>query len=174
MQEFKLRDEKVSPVAIAPYGTSVLTEPASLGLKIFSNTYGKSHLWNMEGELVQEYKLNRESVDPRAFAPDGKYILTLSYPKLNPWDKGSPTARVWDLEGNIFLKLHRPGKDITSISFSPDGKFLIAVYRNGTNRLLYENKECTLVIYNKIELEEFLQTHVSPLSKEQKKEFNIN
>lgn len=174
IQEFKQDDESVFPVAIAPDGTSILTFPASRGFKISSTTYGKSHLWNLAGEIIQEFKLNNESVNARAFAPDGKSILTLSYPKLNSWDKGSPTARVWDLEGNVFLKLHRPGKDITSISFSPDGNFIIAVYRNGTNRLLYEDKECTLVIYNKIELDEFLETYVSPLSTTQKKEFNID
>lgn len=174
IQEFKMLDEEINPVAIAPNGTAILTIPAPNKSSVFATTYGKSHLWNLEGRLIQEFKLPDESVDAIAFSDDSKYILALSYPKINPWDKGSPTARIWDLEGNVLLKLHRPGKYISSIALSPDGNYVVVGYMNSWSYFFSDNKQHKLVIYRKIDLGEFLDAYVAPLSERQKKEFDIN
>ena len=175
LQAFKLSDERVNPVAIAPDGTSIMTYlPSSQAFTLFTSSYGKSQLWNSSGALIQEFKLNNESVHAFAFAPDGKSILTLSYPELSKWDRGNPTGRLWDLEGGIQMEFHQPGKDISSMAFSPDGNFIIAGYQKNSNPFIVESGENTLVIYKQIELDEFIETYVAPLSKPQEKEFDID
>ncbi|WP_296701730.1 toll/interleukin-1 receptor domain-containing protein [Algoriphagus sp.] len=173
IQEYKLPNEKVIPVAIAPNSSTIMTFPTSQETSLFGPSYGKTHLWNLEGRLIQEFNLNSESVDPIKFAQDNKSILTLSFPKINPFDKGSPTARIWDIEGTELLKIHQPDKYISSINLSPDGNYIIVGYMNSWNQFLAEDKDCKLVIYSKIELDKFLEDYVAPLTKGQKKEFDI-
>lgn len=174
IQKFNLQNEQVNPVAIAPNGRTILTFPSSNEVSLFPTKYGKSHLWNLAGEIIQEFKLENESVSPRKFSPDGKSILTISYPKLNAFDPGIPTARIWDLEGTVLLKIHREGNYISSLGLSPDGNYIIVGYKNyGPFSFFNEDKENKLVIYKKINLDEFLDAYVAPLSKKQKKEFGI-
>jgi len=174
IQEFNDSNKLGNWVSIAPTGNLILTNNYDDNKSPFKTTYGKSRLFNFEGKLLQEFKLNTESVDPVGFTENGLSIITLCYPELNPWDKGNPTARLWDLKGNVQLKIHSPGKYITDIAISSNGNYIVAGYQNNWSSAMSSPQENKVVIYKTIELEEFLKAYVAPLSEEQRKEFDVD
>jgi WD40 repeat protein len=83
-------------------------------------------LWDLQGNLLQEFKGHQDSVISVSFSPDGKNIATGS------WDK---TARLWDLQGNLLQEFKGHQDSVTSVSFSPDGKTIATGSSDKTARL---------------------------------------
>ncbi len=79
---------------------------------------GTARLWNLQGELLQEFSHNNFSINGINFSPDGKYLATASDDKI---------ARLWSVE-NLFLK---HDSSVLNVSFSPDGKYFATVSRHG-------------------------------------------
>ncbi len=152
--EFKGHQEGVISVAFSPDGKTVLTGASD----------HTARLWKLDGTLITEYRSEEISVSLVAFAPDGKTILTGS---VDSWFtyKGTDTgiAQLWNLEGTKLMTLNRENMEITAATFFPDGNLIITGYSDGT-----------AVLFRKIQIHEFLERYVEPLSDNQKKKFGIN
>ncbi|MEM7084899.1 MAG: WD40 repeat domain-containing protein [Bacteroidota bacterium] len=182
-KEYK-HDKGITSVAFAPDGKSVV-----------GGSFGKSLLWNLEKDTVTEIiEPNKLFVNGVAFTPDGSQILTGSQ------DEG---ARLWDLNGQLVQEFKGPIGAVRSVAISHDGKSILTGTDGGTARLWgldanilaehrndrgsvfsvtfgWDNRTLMMTsgdkIYNLkiIQLDEFLaQTPIEPLSKKQKKDFNL-
>ncbi|CAN5478508.1 hypothetical protein BH10BAC2_BH10BAC2_22760 [soil metagenome] len=84
---------------------------------------GIARLWNLNGEMINEFRGHNDSVISVALSPSGDSILTGS--------KDS-TARLWNMEGKT-LKIFRGHKAaVTSVSFSPDGSSILTGSNDST------------------------------------------
>jgi WD40 repeat protein len=83
-------------------------------------------LWDLQGNLLQEFKGHQSVVYSVSFSPDGKTIATAS---------GDNTARLWDLQGKLLQEFKGHQNSITSVSFSPDGKTIATASGDKTARL---------------------------------------
>jgi WD40 repeat protein len=108
--------ESVNSVAFSPDGKTILT----------GSKDGTAWLWDMEGNLVQEFKGHKREVLSVAFSPDGKTILTGS--KDN-------TARLWDRQGNPMQEFEGHNFFVNCVAFSSNGKNILTGSWDNTARL---------------------------------------
>jgi WD40 repeat protein len=84
-------------------------------------------LWNLQGDLIQEFKGHQLPVTSVSFSPDGKTIATAS---------DENTARLWNLQGkgNLIQEFKGHQLPVNSVSFSPDGKTIATASWDNTAR----------------------------------------
>ena len=88
-----------------------------------------ARLWNLKGELLQEFKWHQESVfgvSFVSFSPDGKTIATASEDK---------TARLWNLKGELLQEFKGHQGGVWNVSFSPDGQTIATASNDKIARL---------------------------------------
>ncbi len=198
LNEFTL-DKGINTVTNSPQGklnagiTSVAFSPD--GKKVLAGTFGISHLWDLKGNLIAEFKEPSELfVNGVAFSPDGQFVLTGS---------NDHSARLWNLKGEIIRTFSGPEGAIRSVAFAPDGKSIMTGSAGGIARIwdldgnileefqgnngtvfsvayAPDNKSIVIgsqreaFLMKRIQLEEFLKsTNIEPLSEAQKKEYKI-
>lgn len=101
-------DSTVTCVEFSPDGKSIVSGSQDNSAK----------LWDLEGNLIQEFTGHSKGVISVAFSPDGQNIVTGSEDN---------TAKLWDLKGEL---LHEYITDedsggIASIAFTPDGETFV-------------------------------------------------
>ncbi len=97
------------------------------GKSFLTGSYGKrACLWNMNGQLIAEFRGHRDSVGTAVFSPDGKNVLTSSR---------DSTAKLWDLNGKLVKEFKDPGGKLFAAIFSPDGSKILTGARDGVARL---------------------------------------
>ncbi|MEM7366947.1 MAG: caspase family protein [Bacteroidota bacterium] len=74
-----------------------------------------AYLWDLNGELLQEFKGHSLSFRDATFSPDGTHILS-----------GSVEAKLWDLREPLVQRLPGMEQGITSVVFSADGQHILA------------------------------------------------
>ncbi|NET72043.1 MAG: hypothetical protein F6K62_14240, partial [Sphaerospermopsis sp. SIO1G2] len=112
----KGHQDYVWSVSFSPDGKTIAT--ASL-----DNT---ARLWNLNGQLRQEFKGHQYSVRSVSFGPDGKTIATAS---------SDNTARLWNLNGQLLQEFKGHQSEVLSVSFSPDGQTIATASSDKTARL---------------------------------------
>nr|WP_322682845.1 hypothetical protein [Nostoc sp. DedQUE07]MDZ8128179.1 hypothetical protein [Nostoc sp. DedQUE07] len=85
-----------------------------------------ARLWNLQGQLLQEFKGHQGTVWSVSFSPDGKTIATASL---------DLTARLWNLQGQLLQEFKGHQGGVRSVSFSPDGKTIATASDDKTARL---------------------------------------
>ncbi len=113
--EFNGHENIVEEAVFSPDGKTVLT----------GSTDGTAKLWNLDGQILQEFKENDGDVRSVAFSPDGNFVLTNGY----------ENATLWDLHGNIIQKFWGHTQDILCLAFSPLGTNIITGSFDGSIRL---------------------------------------
>jgi WD40 repeat protein len=103
-------------VSFSPDGKTIATAS-------WDNT---ARLWNLQGQLIQEFKGHQGEVNSVSFSPDGKTIATAS------WDN---TARLWNLQGQLIQEFKGHQGLVDSVSFSPNGKTIATASWDKTARL---------------------------------------
>ncbi|NET72248.1 MAG: TIR domain-containing protein [Sphaerospermopsis sp. SIO1G2] len=107
------------------YVTSVSFSPDGKTIATASDD-NTARLWNLNGQLLQEFKGHQSSVYSVSFSPDGKTIATAS---------DDNTARLWNLKGQLLQEFKGHQRGVISVSFSPDGKTIATASGDNTARL---------------------------------------
>ncbi|WP_226588560.1 nSTAND1 domain-containing NTPase [Microseira wollei] len=95
--------------------TAVAFNPKNGQIIASGSNDGILRLWDLKGNLKQQFQAHQANITAVAFSPDGKFIVTGSNDK---------TLRLWDLNGKPIGKPfqgHRGG--VTSVAFSPNNKY---------------------------------------------------
>jgi WD40 repeat protein len=87
---------------------------------------GTARLWDLQGNLLREFKGHTRWVDSLSFSPDGKRLATAS---------GNGIAYLWDLQGNLLREFKGHQTQVWALSFSPNGQYLATASGDGTARL---------------------------------------
>ena len=83
-------------------------------------------LWNLQGNLMMQFKGHQGGVNSVSFSPDGQYLATASE---------DSTARLWDIQGNLVTEFKGHQGGVNSVGFSPDGQYLVTASEDSTARL---------------------------------------
>ncbi len=114
-----------------------------------------ARLWDLQGNIVLEFKRHTSSIHSVAFSPDGKTILT---------GASDDTIRVWNLLGNLIQEYKGHTQSVYPSVFSPDGKTILSGAGDGT-----------AFLWKFISLEDFLKKeNLEVLTKEQKLKYGID
>ncbi|MDD1463690.1 hypothetical protein MEO39_27335, partial [Dolichospermum sp. ST_sed2] len=95
---FKWHQGTVNSVSFSPDGKTIATASSD-------NT---ARLWNLQGQLIQEFKGHQGSVMSVSFSPDGKTIATAS---------SDNTARLWNLQGQLIQEFKGHQDWVRSVGF---------------------------------------------------------
>jgi WD40 repeat protein len=106
---------EVNSVSFSPDGKTIATAGDKPG-----------RLWNLKGELLQEFKGHQGYVLSVSFSPDGKTIATAS---------SDNTARLWNLQGQLLQEFKGHQDRVWSVDFNPDGKTIATASSDNTARL---------------------------------------
>jgi WD40 repeat protein len=87
---------------------------------------GIARLWDLQGNLLQDFTGHEMRITCAAFSPDGEYVLTGSEDK---------TARLWHLKGSELRAFRGHEEWVHSAAFSPDGQSILTGSRDKTARL---------------------------------------
>ena len=118
VQLWNISRNKITNIKSSHRVTELNFSPDSEFIATSSFYDGTARLWNLQGDLGQEFFHNNFSINGINFSPDGKYFATASDDKI---------ARLWSLD-NYFLK-HE--SSVLNVSFSPEGKYFATVSRHG-------------------------------------------
>ena len=91
-----------------------------------STEEGIARLWDLKGNVLQEFRGHQASVTSVNFSFDGQYLVTGSTDN---------TARLWDLEGRLLTIFTGHEGWVQSVSLSIDGQRLATVSSDNTARL---------------------------------------
>ena len=80
-------------------------------------------LWDLEGNLLREFKGHTGEVHSVSFSSDGQYLASASEDK---------TACLWDLKGNLLRKFRGHQDAVNSVSFSPTGQYIATASSDST------------------------------------------
>ncbi|WP_026734397.1 eIF2A-related protein [Fischerella sp. PCC 9605] len=114
--QFQGSQYSVNSVSFSPDGKTIAT----------ASVDGTARLWNLNGELIKEFKKHQSSVNSVSFSPDGKTIATASV---------DGTARLWNINGELIKEFKKHDGSVNSVSFSPDGSTIATASLDGTARL---------------------------------------
>ncbi len=122
-----IQEEEFTAVAFSPDRKTICTGSANSMIR----------LWDLEGNKLQEFKVNSGIVNALAFSPDGKTICAGSDYK---------TASLWDIKGNRLQVFSGQAKSISAVAFSPDGKTILTGSTDGST-ILRDLKGDTLHVF---------------------------
>ena len=83
-------------------------------------------LWDLQGNLIKEFKGHQQSVKSVIFSPNGQFIAS---------GANDNTVRLWDLKGNLIEEFKGHQKGVNSVAFSPNGQFIASGGDDSTVRL---------------------------------------
>ncbi|AFY77683.1 WD40 repeat-containing protein [Pleurocapsa sp. PCC 7327] len=121
---FKAHREAVYSVSFSPVR---LTLSPEVGQQIVTTSRdGTAKLWDLQGNLLTEFKGHQDLIYRATFNPDGRTIATASR---------DGTTKLWNLQGNLIADLKGDPFPVYSVSFSPDGKRVATASSDGTARV---------------------------------------
>jgi len=83
-------------------------------------------LWDLQGNLIKEFKGHEGGVNSVAFSPNGQFIVS---------GADDNTIRLWDLQGNLIKEFKGHQQSVKSVIFSPNGQFIASGANDNTVRL---------------------------------------
>jgi WD40 repeat protein len=83
-------------------------------------------LWDLQGNLIKEFKGHEGGVNSVAFSPNGQFIAS---------GADDNTIRLWDLQGNLIKEFKGHQQSVKSVIFSPNGQFIASGANDNTVRL---------------------------------------
>jgi WD40 repeat protein len=121
---YQAHQEPVYSINFSPVRLSLSPE---IGQQIVTTSKdGTAKLWDLQGNLLTEFRGHQDLIYQASFSPDGRTIATASR---------DGTAKLWDLQGNLIADLKGDPFPVYSVSFSPDGKRAVTASSDGTARL---------------------------------------
>jgi WD40 repeat protein len=113
---------------VVKYGEEITSAAYSSKKKMILtvSTDNTARLWDLQGNMKQEFEGHEKKVNCVAFSRDGNYILTGSK---------NGTARLWDLQGNMKQEFDGHEKKVNGVAFSPEGKYILTGSADKTARL---------------------------------------
>ena len=82
-------------------------------------------LWDLEGNLVESWKLNNNLLTSIKFSPDGNYLAIA----------GDKTVKLWNLQGKLLNTLKGHQDNIAALSFNSDGSVIATASNDKTVKL---------------------------------------
>jgi WD40 repeat protein len=119
LKSFKGSDQGILKVGFSPNGRIITSISKDKVLRI----------WNLNGDLIDQLKEDKNSILAISFSPDGKLITSAH---------SDATVRLWDFdEKNIRFRKTFTGhkKEVTSVSFSPDKQEIVSASSDSTVKL---------------------------------------
>jgi WD40 repeat protein len=110
---------EVSSAIFSPDGKTILTASSS-----------GANLWDLTGELLNEYQYDIEPINYADFSPDGKTILVSSSNKQ---------LLLWNLDGDLLNILKGHQSEIQLAKYSPDGNYILSGSSDGIGILWNKN-----------------------------------
>jgi energy-coupling factor transporter ATP-binding protein EcfA2 len=107
VHQFKV-NSIINAATISPDGKSILTGSGSGD--------STARLWNVKGDLLQEFKGHSKAIRSVAFSPDGKSVLT---------GAADNSAILWNLKGKLLAELKGHNGTVYSVAFSSDGNKIL-------------------------------------------------
>ena len=83
-------------------------------------------LWDLQGNLIKEFKGHEGGVNSVVFSPNGQFIAS---------GADDNTIRMWDLQGNLIKEFKGHQQSVKSVIFSPNGQFIASGANDNTVRL---------------------------------------
>ncbi|MCM1983671.1 AAA-like domain-containing protein, partial [Lyngbya confervoides] len=102
---------------------TTLTEFTPEGNRVLTimNEHGDIGLWDLEGNLITQFKGHEDLINRANISPNGEYIVTASK---------DDAIRILSIDGSL-IKTMNSISPITNISFSPNGKNFGILEQNG-------------------------------------------
>ena len=128
LKQWKGYKDRVYTVGFSPDGQRIATVGVEYRGQLFNGAENTVRLWNLSGQLLEQWKVPQGTVYSMSFSPDGQYIATAG-------DDGS--VRLWSLSGKQIAQFSGHVGVVHSLSFSPDGELLTTSGEDGTVQLWF-------------------------------------